>query len=145
MIPPDQIRAFSQALRRLAVLYMRVAGQQSAAHETLGKQDLMALGVLGLQEPCRMGEIAAHLAVVQSAVTPLVDRLEGQGMVRRRRSEADRRVWLVELTERGRETFAAEDEVYGRIAAEMLSPLSASERATLIGLFERMWTSAPEG
>ena len=120
---------------------MRIAAQQSSAHETFSKQEMLTLGVLGVRGACRMGEIAEHLGVVQSAVTPLADRLEAHGLVRRQRSQEDRRVWLVELTRQGEKVVAAEDQVYQRIAEEMLTPLSASERATLTELFERMGTS----
>ncbi|MGI9174412.1 MAG: MarR family winged helix-turn-helix transcriptional regulator [Rhodothermales bacterium] len=144
MIDQDQLRAFAQALQRLSILFMRIAAQQSSAHETFSKQEVLTLGMLGVRGACRMGEIAEHLGVVQSAVTPLVDRLEAHGLVRRERSHEDRRVWLVELTAQGEEIVAAEDQVYQRIAEEMLTPLSAPERATLTRLLERMGTSKLE-
>lgn len=144
MIDQDQLQAFTQVLRRLGVLFMRIAGQHSTAHEVFSKQDLMALGVLGVTGSCRMGELAEHLGVGQSAVTPLVDRLEAQGVVQRRRSEKDRRVWLVALTEKGEAVVADEEQVHRQIATEMLAPLSPSERATLISLLERVGTTGPE-
>lgn len=142
MIDQQQLTAFTQALQRLGFLFMRVAGQQSTAHETFSKQELLALGVLGVGGARRMGEIAAHLGVGQSAVTPLVDRLEAQGVVRRRRSEADRRVWIVELTPEGEALVAAEAKIYQQVATEMIRPLSAAERETFIRLMERV--TAPE-
>ena len=141
MIDQDQLRAFTQALQRLSILFMRIAAQQSSTHETFSKQEMLTLGVLGIKGACRMGEIAEHLGVVQSAVTPLVDRLEAHALVRRQRSSEDRRVWLVELTSQGEEVVAAEDQVYRRIAEEMLTPLSLSERTTLTELLERVGTS----
>lgn len=144
MIDQAQLQAFTQALRRLGMLFMRVAGQQSTAHETFSKQELLAMGVLGVSGPCRMGEIAEHLGVGQSAVTPLVDRLEAQGVVQRRRSDEDRRVWHVALTEEGEAVVAAEDKVYQQVATEMLTPLSASERTALIALLEQIGTAATD-
>jgi len=144
MIDPEQLQAFSRVLRGLGVLFMKVAGQQSTAHETFSKQELLALGVLGVRGSCRMGEIAEHLGVGQSAITPLVDRLEVQRVAQRVRSEADRRVWLVALTKKGERVVAQENEVYQRVAEEMLSPLSAPERETLIGLLERVGAGVAE-
>ncbi len=144
-IDQHELEAFTRALRRLGVLFMRIAGQHSTAHETYSKQELLALGVLRVSGPCRMGEVAEHLGVGQSAVTPLVDRLEAQGLVRRRRSDEDRRVWLVALTEKGEAVVAEEDQVYQHVATEMLAPLSAPERATLIALLERVGAAVPEG
>src|SRR5437764_8892088 len=60
--------------------------------------------VLHLIEPDRpipMGQLAETLACDASNVTGLVDRLESRGLVRRRASEADRRVKVLELTATG--------------------------------------------
>ena len=137
-VSQKQIRGFTQVLRQLGVLFMRVAGQQSSAHTMYSKQELLALGVLGINVDCRMGEIAEHLGVGQSAVTPIVDRLESQGLVQRRRSDQDRRVWLVELTEKGNSVLVEENKIYQKVATEMLAPLKAAERDTLIKLLKRI-------
>jgi DNA-binding MarR family transcriptional regulator len=46
-------------------------------------------------------ELGRRLHLRQTAVTELVKRAEEAGLVRRRRSETDRRVFLLELTEEG--------------------------------------------
>jgi DNA-binding MarR family transcriptional regulator len=46
-------------------------------------------------------ELAASLHLGQTAVTELVKRAEGAGLVQRTRSTADRRVYLLKLTEDG--------------------------------------------
>ena len=125
--------------------YMRLAGQLSSAHDTLSKQEFLALSVLDVNGPSRMGEIAEHLGVVQSAITPLVDRLEEQDLVRRRRSESDRRAWLVELTSAGTKTVASENKLFEGVATEILEPLSDAERETLTALFEQMATASTAG
>ena len=136
----DQTARFAETLRRLSVVFMRVAGEAPAGHAAFGKPDLLALGVLGVRGPSRMGDIARDLGVGQSAVTPVVDRLEAAGAVRRRRSETDRRAWLVELTETGRAAFDADSAAYARVAADMLAPLSPDDRAALIALLDRIPT-----
>src|SRR4051794_20346792 len=60
--------------------------------------------VLNLIEPGRpipMGQLAETLACDASNVTGLVDRLESRGLVRRRPSDADRRVKVLDLTPTG--------------------------------------------
>src|SRR5258706_6500496 len=60
--------------------------------------------VLHLIEPDRpipMGQLAETLACDASNVTGLVDRLESRGLVRRRPSDADRRVKVLVLTPMG--------------------------------------------
>ena len=142
--PPSQVAQFSDTLRALGVLFQRVAAEQSAAHGALGKQDLRALDVLGVRGPSRMGTLAEHLGVGRSAVTPLADRLEAAGLVRRRRSQADRRAWLVELTEEGEGVFEAERAAYERVARVMLAPLDGAERDTLRTLLDRVQAAVAE-
>ena len=145
MVSINHIEAFAQLLRHLGVLYAKIAGQQSSAHETFSKQELMAVDLLGVRGSCRMGEIAEHLGVVQSAITPLADRLEAQGIVERVRSTEDRRVWLLALTKDGLALYADQEKLYRAIATEMLAPLDATERETLIALMSRMASTVAAG
>jgi DNA-binding MarR family transcriptional regulator len=48
-------------------------------------------------------ELGRRLQLRQTAVTELVKRAEEAGLIQRRRSESDRRVFLLELTEEGDE------------------------------------------
>lgn len=49
--------------------------------------------------------LAAELRVVPSKVVTLVDDLEAQGLVERRRNKADRRNYAIRLTQRGKQTL----------------------------------------
>jgi DNA-binding MarR family transcriptional regulator len=51
-------------------------------------------------------ELAERMQLTQSTVTELVTRAEAAGLVRRRQSEQDARVFWVELTEIGNERLA---------------------------------------
>ena len=144
-MPDDPVPAFARTLRALSVLFQRVASDASSAHGAFGKQDLLALGVLGVRGPSPMGALAEHLGVGPSAVTPVVDRLEAAGVVARRRSEADRRVWLAELTEAGRDVFEADHAAYERVAEAMLSALGPDERPVFVEMLERIGAAVGQG
>lgn len=94
--------------------------------------------------PLRVGALADDLGVNQSNASRIVDRLAGQGLVRRARDAEDGRAWLVELTPEGRRVLqAVQDhrltallEVIGRLpdgAGGVVEPLaelvSAASRA----------------
>lgn len=138
----EHVEAFTRALRGLGVIYTKIAGQQGASHATLGKQDLLAIGVLGLRGNARMGEVAEHLGISQSATTPIIGRLEGRGLVQRSRSPTDRRVWTVGLTDAGLEVYRDEDTIYRQAAVEMMAPLEHGEREALVRLLEKMMAPA---
>jgi DNA-binding MarR family transcriptional regulator len=90
--------------------------------------------VLHLIEPGRpmpMGRLAETLACDASNVTGLVDRLESRGLVRRRPSEQDRRVKVLDLTATGSRLRA---QLLDRMTTPptTLKRLSVSEQRTLV-------------
>lgn len=134
---PD-VQTFVQLLRRVSLFFMRAAAEGADSHAALSKQEMLALAVLRDAAPCRMGDLAEALGVVQSAVTPLVDRLEDRGLALRERSAEDRRVWLVNLTAAGLDVVRADDAAYERMAEGMLAPLEPDEQKELIRLMSRI-------
>jgi DNA-binding MarR family transcriptional regulator len=104
----------------------------------MSKQERMAVAYLGEFGASKMVDLADYLGVVQSAVTPLIDKLQEKGLVSRRRSEEDRRVWLTDLTEKGLEVYGSLEKAFEELAQEILGPLSVEERNTFIELFERV-------
>jgi len=67
------------------------------------QQYLMLLALKGLPDgqSGRIGALAERLQIQHHSTVELVDRLEKRGMVRRRRSENDRREVMLELSPRG--------------------------------------------
>lgn len=63
---------------------------------------LWALKTLQRTGPVAVGGLAAALAVHQSSMSVLLDRLEERGLVTRRRRDSDQRVVDVALTARGK-------------------------------------------
>jgi DNA-binding MarR family transcriptional regulator len=96
--------------------------------------------VLHLIEPGRpipMGQLAETLACDASNVTGLVDRLESRGLVRRRPSEADRRVKVLDLTPSGARLRAL---LLDRMTTPpaMLGRLSIREQRMLVRILNRL-------
>ncbi len=95
-----------QGLRRV-VRALQSFSQDIYRNYGLTAPQLWALKTLLRLGPMPVGRLAAELAVHQSSLSLLVDRLEARGLVRRRRSSQDKRVVELLLTTRGR-TLAAE-------------------------------------
>ncbi|VVP66605.1 Organic hydroperoxide resistance transcriptional regulator [Pseudomonas fluorescens] len=62
----------------------------------------LAMLVLWEQDGLTVGEISHRLLTDPGSLTPLLKRLEAEGLLNRTRSREDERVVLVELTEQGR-------------------------------------------
>jgi DNA-binding MarR family transcriptional regulator len=84
-----------------------------------------------------MGQLAETLSCDASNVTGLVDRLERRGLVRRRPSDHDRRVKVIELTPAGTRVRAdLRRHIGGGSCA--FSRLSPSDRKALVSLLETL-------
>jgi DNA-binding MarR family transcriptional regulator len=100
------------------------------------------LGALAhLDEPRTMGEIAEMLRCDPSNVTGIADALEERGLARRRPSERDRRVKVIELSARG-------EKMRARVVAELSEPpqwlrgLSQKDRRALRDVLRRAHANA---
>ena len=62
----------------------------------------LAMLVLWEQDGLTVGEISQHLLTDPGSLTPLLKRLESEGLLQRNRSREDERVVLVQLTDKGR-------------------------------------------
>lgn len=87
-----QIRKFIRFSERAA----RDAGVEPQQHQLL-------LAVKGMPQDAApsIGEIASRLQIVHHSAVELVDRLEEQGLVQRRRNPEDRRQVFLSLTQKG--------------------------------------------
>lgn len=93
----------------LFISYLRVTqhmSQQFRSH--FGRMDLtfpqaMVLTVLGEDGPVPISTLAERTGSANSTVSGIVDRLEKLGLAKRERSESDRRVIYVGVTEKYRE------------------------------------------
>jgi DNA-binding MarR family transcriptional regulator len=82
--------------------------------------------------------LASFLAVDGGAVTRLIDRLEGKGLVARRVDRADRRSVLLSLSEAGRALIGPLIQAVDEHDAEILQGLSSSERRQFLGALSRL-------
>jgi DNA-binding MarR family transcriptional regulator len=83
-------------------------------------------------------ELSTNLGYDPSAIVGLVDDLEKLGFAERRPSPDDRRSRIVVLTEDGRGFLRDTDEAGLRVTNELLGPLDAAERETLLALLLRI-------
>ncbi len=82
-------------------------------------------------EPLALSEIAARLNCVRSNVTQLIDRLEGDGLVRREADAGDRRSIRAVLTVEGRTRQSAGATTLAKMKTELTASLPAADRSAL--------------
>ena len=82
------------------------------------------------------GEIAQRLLTRDPDITRLLDRLEGRGLVLRRRERPDRRVVRTHITREGLQLLTTLDEALGRLQAQYLGHMSRRNLSTLTALLK---------
>lgn len=82
--------------------------------------------------------LADRLGIGRAAIGSVVDRLQERGLVERRPDPDDRRVWLVEITERGRQLVGRVDEVDRDLRAELRFGIGREERQALAWVMTRL-------
>src|SRR5438477_13153742 len=103
----------------------------------LRPRHLIALKLLSDRGPASQQALADSLSLDPSNVVGLLNELEERKLITRRRDAADRRRHIVELSPRGQKELCDAYDRLRRIDDDLLSPLSAQERATLYNLLVR--------
>ncbi|HZR12404.1 MAG TPA: MarR family transcriptional regulator [Acidimicrobiia bacterium] len=102
----------------------------------------MVLLTLDRAGPVSQRELARRIHVEDATVTYHVDRLESAGLVSRTRDPADRRVWRVELTPDGTETFTRMKQAALRFETALRRGLGRDELAQFFTTLERLNANA---
>jgi DNA-binding MarR family transcriptional regulator len=89
------------------------------------------LATLDRSGPCRLTALAAHEGVTQPAMTQLVDRLQGAGLLDRVPDPADGRAVQVRITGEGRALLARRRAVRAERVAGLLARLNPGDQALL--------------
>jgi len=93
---------------------------------------LKSLFLIHIRGSMNVRHLADDLGVTPGNVTSIVDRLVGQGLVKRRESAEDRRIVLLELTDKGRETITNIHETGMGHMKRILERMSAEDITSLI-------------
>lgn len=99
---------------------------------------MAAMFFIGSQKDPTMKDIASHLMVRPSSVTPLVRSMESKGFVVRKADPNDRRTVRIRLTEKGRKRLAEKRRMMEKHLGEVIGPLTEKEKTTFITLLEKI-------
>jgi MarR family 2-MHQ and catechol resistance regulon transcriptional repressor len=89
-------------------------------------------------------EVAERLIQQVPAITGLIDRLEKQNYVVRRRCEHDRRVIWVEITVVGLELLSRLDQPIEDLTQQLFRSLPVDQLKRLTGLLDTLYSTIPE-
>jgi DNA-binding MarR family transcriptional regulator len=124
-------------VKRCGGLMSQIAERRFAT-EQVSFMQWMVLANLARFEHLNATELSAETCHDMGALTRIVDGLEEAGLVRRERSERDRRVVEIALTPEGRRQLQSGKRLVVELLNSLVTPFSRQEIETLIGLLQRM-------
>lgn len=122
---------------RTSDLFQNRLGRLFREYGLTGSQYNVLRILRGEGKPLSVQEIAGRMIQVVPAMTGLIDRLEKQGLVARRRCTEDRRVVYVEKTNKALDALRKIDEPLEELHQSLIGHLSRSELKELIRLLEK--------
>jgi DNA-binding MarR family transcriptional regulator len=134
----DEVEAQVHGWRLLAVLHARIAARLERVLQAGHELSVSEYGVLELlsrqeQHHLRMNQLAAAMALSQSATTRLVSRLEDRGLLARYLCPDDRRGIYSEVTPAGSDLLARARPTHNAtLAAELGAAAANPEMAHLV-------------
>lgn len=90
------------------------------------------LSNLAAHEPRTQQQLADVLGIHRNNMVALIDQMETDGLVRRLRGVADRRVFEIHTTHSGRHVVDQVNALVTELDQELAAPLTASQRTTLV-------------
>ena len=106
----------------------------------LSPQRLRILASIHERGPRIMSELKEELGVTATNVTALVDSLEKDGLVVRKRHPTDRRATVIELSDKVMTELSPRCTEYKEQVAELFSDLSVSECKAFVKTLEKLWS-----
>jgi DNA-binding MarR family transcriptional regulator len=106
--------------------------------------DFRVLAAIEQHGPSSQADIGRTTGIDRSDVVATLDDLVHRGWARRDPDPADRRRNVVSLTKSGRTALERLDRVLGQVQDEVLRPLTATERTTLVRLLKKLSAADPD-
>jgi DNA-binding MarR family transcriptional regulator len=137
MVPPapltlarsDAVADVLAAFGRLLVAQRRLRGRDARQVGELSYAQMRLLSVIDDDAACPASQLADQAGITAGSATAMLGLLEHKGLVTRRRSDADRRVTITVLTDRGRALRDAKRDAARAAFARALGELSQEELA----------------
>jgi DNA-binding MarR family transcriptional regulator len=140
LLSRDELAAWRGLLRIHAGMTKALDAELMREHRLpLSSYEVLLFLADSPQGRMRMSELAEGVLLSRSGLTRLVDRMEREGLLRRKRCEEDQRGWFAEITDEGRALFARARKTHlDGVRERFLNRLSRDEQRTLAALWEKV-------
>ncbi len=113
-------------------------GRVKPVHLDLSMAQITVLRLLAEMGPMRVTDLAREIGLSASSVTGLIDRLEAEGHIERRRSQEDRREVTVVLTDAARHMLEVANAAIVAEVERLFAPLHDGDLETITRLIAKL-------
>ncbi len=132
----EEYRQVNKTLVKLFQEILRLEEKAIITEEfrDLTNNDMHVIEAIGLGEGRNMSSIAKSLRITVGSLTISINALVKKGYVERNRSEEDRRVVMVRLTQKGEKAYHHHENYHANMTRAVLADLDPTERADIMKL-----------
>lgn len=112
----------------------------TSEYKDISGNDMHILEAIGIGQPKNMSSVAKILSVTVGTLTIAINNLVKKGYVNRTRSEEDRRVVLISLSEKGTEAFYHHEKFHKEMVDAVLKGLKKEEAEVLTQALSKLET-----
>jgi len=136
MAQEQLVKRSRQSFARLARFFNQLMRKQLGCGPVTVQQcyTLEAL----MNGPLSMKELAAEVALHQSTLTRVVEKLEKQNLVQRTRKSDNQRTVEVDLTDAGKQTYLFLDAAGSQMISDLLDLIPGERRVAIVDAMEEM-------
>ncbi len=126
-------RSINELLANLFNHVMDLEGKAviTSQFSDITNNDMHIIEAIGIEEPRNMSVIAHRLSVTVGTLTTNMNGLEKKGYIRRERSQEDKRLVYVLLTEKGKKAFYHHRDFHKKMIKAIIKDLSGEEMEIL--------------
>ncbi len=110
----------------------------SGEFKDISYNDMHIIEAIGVREPKNMSSVAKALSVTTGTLTIAVNGLVRKGYVTRERSEEDRRVVLISLTEKGQRAYQHHAEFHDKMIKAVSADMEEQEMEILVRSLDKL-------
>lgn len=107
-------------------------------YKDISVNDMHIMDAIGIQEKKNMSSVAREISVTVGTLTIAMNNLVKKGYVQRVRSQEDRRVVLVSLSEKGEKAYFHHKSFHQKMVLAVLKDLNVQETEALTAALEKL-------
>ena len=114
------------------IMYIEAKAIITPDFKDITNNDMHVIEAVGIEEPRNMSSVAKSLSITVGTLTISVNNLVKKGYIHRVRSNEDRRVVLISLTDKGKKAFNHHKKFHEDMIQSLIAGLSEKEINTLV-------------